>query len=130
MFEVKPYSPENYAELSQWWAEWGWPPIPEAYLPPDGLIVSAEGKNICAAFLYRTNTPICWAENYISFKGADKRIRQNALDLLIESLVEKAMTFNFQVVMSSIHHPVLGKRLEKSGFIVSDTNMTTYMRKV
>lgn len=130
MFEVKPYKQSDYEELSAWWTAWGWPPIPQEYLPPDGLIVSAEGKNICAVFLYRTNSPICWAENYISCKDCERNTRQWALDLLIESAVEKAVSFGFQVVMSSINHPVLGKRLEKGGFMVSDTNMTTYMRKV
>lgn len=130
MFEVKPYTPENYAEVSEWWKDWKWDPIPEQYLPPDGLIVSFEGKNICAVFLYRTNTPICWAENYISVKECDRHTRQWALDILIANAVEKAVSFGFEVVMSSINHPVLGKRLEKGGFMVADTNMTTYMRKV
>jgi hypothetical protein len=130
MFEVKPYTPDLYDELVAWWQAWGWSPIPKDFLPADGIVVSFDKKNICAVFMYRTNTPICWAENYISCKDADKGVRQWALDLLIESLVEKAPSMGIKLIMSSINHPVLGKRLEKSGFVVSDTNMTTYMRSV
>lgn len=128
MFEVKPYTAENYDELCGWWAQWEWAAVPEMFLPQDGIIVSHNGVNICAVFIYITNTPVCWIENYISRKDADKEIRDAALDLLVESAITKAAECGARMVMSCIRHASLGRRLEKGGFVVSDSNMAVYMR--
>jgi hypothetical protein len=130
MFEVKTYTADDYETVSLWWKQWEWAGIPEAFLPENGLIVTAEGTPVCAAFIYRTDTPIYWVENYISDKTADKIIRSDALDLLVLASIEKAKDMGALVVMSSIKHTGLGRRLEKSGFVVSDKNMTVYMRTV
>ncbi len=128
MFEVKPYTKDDYEIVSQWWKQWDWEGIPEAFLPENGLIVTHDDIPVCAAFIYKTDTPIYWIENYISDMEADKVIRSDALDLLILSCIEKAKDMGAKVAMSSIKHNGLGKRLEKSGFVVSDKNMTAYMR--
>ena len=128
MFEVKPYTKDDYQTVSQWWKQWDWEGIPEAFLPENGLIVTHDEMPVCAAFIYKTDTPIYWIENYISDIEADKVIRSDALDLLILSCIEKAKDMGALVAMSSIKHNGLGKRLEKSGFVVSDKNMTAYMR--
>jgi hypothetical protein len=127
MFNVKQYFPDYYPELAGWWMQWGWDPVPEAFLP-EGLVVSHDFKNICAVFIYKTSTPICWIENYISDKDAEKEIRDGALDLLIEAAIEKSREDGYKLAMSSIRHASLGRRLEKSGFVISDKNMTVYMR--
>ncbi len=128
MFEVRNYILEDYDTLSKWWAQWCWDAVPQAFLPETGLIVMCNKTPICAAFIYRTDTPIYWVENYISNKEASKTIRSEALDLLILSCIEKAKNMGALVAMSSIKHNGLARRLGKSGFIVSDKNMTTYMR--
>lgn len=128
MLEVRNYTLEDYEALSQWWAQWGWDAIPQAFLPETGLVVTCNLMPVCAAFIYRTDTPIYWIENYISNKDAPKSIRSEALELLILSCIDKAKTMGALIAMSSIKHNGLGRRLEKSGFVVSDKNMTTYMR--
>lgn len=128
MFEVRPYKKEDYQDFCAWWAQWGWDAVPLEFLPADGVVVSVDGKPVCAVFIYLTNTPICWIENYISSKDCDKAVRGDALDLLILSALEKAKDLGACVAMSSIRHAGLGRRLEKSGFVVSDKNMTAYMR--
>jgi len=129
MFEVRPYTTEDYKTVSSWWKQWDWDGIPEAFLPENGLVVTADVP-VCAAFIYRTDTPIYWVENYISDKSAEKPIRSEALDLLVSACIKKAKEMGALVVMSSIKHTGLGRRLEKNGFVVSDKNMTVYMRSV
>ena len=128
MFEARDYTLEDYEALSRWWAQWGWDAIPQAFLPETGLIVTYNSIPVCAAFIYKTDTPIYWVENYISNKDAPKSIRSESLELLILSCLEKAKDMGALIVMSSIKHNGLGRRLEKNGFVVSDKNMTTYMR--
>lgn len=126
--KVRDFQSEDYEIVSQWWGQWGWPAIPLEFLSPEGIVIENDGLPVCATWIYLTNTPICWIENYISDKGADKAIRGDALDLLVLSSLEKAKDLGAAVAMSSIRHAGLGKRLEKSGFIMSDKNMTNYVR--
>lgn len=130
MFDVRNYTKEDYGTVSLWWKQWGWDGIPEVFLPENGVVVSSGGNPICAAFVYKTDTPICWIENYISDKEADRETRSEALDLLILSCVEKAKSMGALVAISSIKHNVLARRLEKNGFVVSDKNMTAYTRSL
>lgn len=119
---------DNYDLFCKWWEAWGWASIPFEFLPDDGVVVSYDGDKVCAAFLYKTDTPICWAENYISDPRADREIRDEALNLLIQALSEKAKDAGFVVMMSAIKHNILGRRLEKNGFQMADQNLTSYIK--
>lgn len=128
--EVRNINHVNYLEIRKWWKDWGWPPVPYEFLPPDGFIISKNGQDLCAAWLYHTNTPICWAEHYISNKDGSKADRKMALDYLMQVLYNKAKDQGFKVIMSSLKGDLMKERLEVSGFQKTDNNMTHYLRVV
>ncbi len=127
-FEKRYITPDDYEEVCQWWHSWDWPPFPQAFLAPTGLMVSKEGVNLCAVWLYKTDAAICWAENYISNKNALSEDRRLALDFLMGAIDEEVKVMGFSVIMSSVKHANLCRRLERNGFIRSDENMVHYIK--
>jgi hypothetical protein len=95
------------------------------FLPEIGIIISNEGFNLCAGFLYKTDSATCWAENYILNKDAPKEISKGCIDLLIQRLIIEGREQGFKLMMSSVNHPSLIKKLLKAGCVKKfDSNMS------
>ena len=114
----------DYNEVCQWWEAWGWPILPPAFLPKTGIIISNQGVNLCAAWLYRTDSAACWAENYIANKAAPRDLRQGSMEFLIEELVNEGKKEGFLLMLSSIKHKGLIKKLKANGFAEDDKEMS------
>jgi hypothetical protein len=124
---IRNHGPEDYETFCNWWTQWGWTPLPYEFLPVNSLVV-CNPNPVCAVFLYQTDTPIIWAENYISDKqGQD---RGEAMNRLIEAIPERAAELGASVVMSAVRHNGLAKRLSAAGFAQADTGLTNYILKV
>lgn len=118
--EVRPYIEESdYPVLCEWWKGHKWPPIPAPMLPQTGLII----PGYCAGFVYRTDSSIAMIEWIISNPKAAREHRSQALDELIQALVNKARDLGYSAAFSFIKHPLLLKRYEKTGFTVTDQGM-------
>jgi hypothetical protein len=126
---IRNHTADDYVTFCEWWAAWGWAAIPEAFLPPNSLVVCEDdGKPVCAVFLYRTDTPIIWAENYISAKSS--KSRQIAMAILIDSIGIRAKELGAVAVMSAVRHNGLARRLESAGFTKGDEGLTNYILAV
>lgn len=110
------FLPTDYPMFSSWWESWGWDPFPELLLPPTGIIVSNQGVDICGGFLYKTDSLVCWAENYISNKEAPRELRAGSIEYLINCLAEEGRRHGFKIMMSSVSHKGLVTKLIASGF--------------
>lgn len=106
---------DDYATVSKWFESWGWPPMPKQFLSTTGIIVSNGGVDICAAWLYKTDSAACWAEHYISNREAPKELRGGAVQFLIEKLIEEGKNKGFQLMMSSVKQKGLIKKLLDAG---------------
>ena len=121
---------KDYKTVKKWWKAWGWTPFLKVLLPPTGIMISYEGKDICAGWIYKTDTPICWFENIISDKGADRKIRDKALDVLLDSMNGTAKNLGFHAAMTSVSSSSLIKRLGEHGYKETDKNMTNYLKEL
>jgi len=123
--EYRYYTPTDYLMLKTWWESWGWDAIPEVALPKTGIIVSNNGEDVTAGFIYKTDSCVCWAENYISSKTASKEARQGAVEFLIDKMMVEAKEQGFIVMMSSVQHKGLVSKLVNAGCDPNiETNMT------
>ncbi len=114
--------------VCKWWEQWGWPAIPEICLPTTGIVIQGE-RSLCAGWLYRTDSAVCWAENYVSDKTVSKAERTGSVEMLINSLIEEGHRLGFKVLMSSVRNPSLINKLIKSGFDVNyDKDMSNLTR--
>ncbi len=86
----------DYLILSDWWKAWGWPALAKDMLPDNGtggIMVENKGENIVAGFLYWSNSKLVWLDWIISNPDADKKIRKQAIEMLIltaEQMVKDA----------------------------------------
>lgn len=122
---IRNHTKEDYPIFCKWWEQWGWSAIPYIFIPQNSIVVCDESGPICAVFLYKTDTPIIWAENYISDKKS--KLRSEAVEFMIKSIAEHAQALGAMAIMSSVKHKVLASRLECAGFTKTDDGLTNYM---
>lgn len=95
--EVRFLSEGDYDVLSSWWKDWRWTPPPRDFLPQDGaggLMVSKDGIDICAGFIYFTNSKTAIIEFIISNFQYKNKDRKDAIEFLINTLTELAKETN------------------------------------
>lgn len=125
--KIRELKEEDYSTLCDWW-KWHRFPIPPMEILPDnglgGLMVEVDGIDICAGFLYLTNSKICWIEYIVSNPSYREENRKEVIKTLIERLSEIAKNLGFKVVYSSVVNENLLKTMEELGFNVSKSNST------
>jgi hypothetical protein len=111
--------------LVKWWQDWRWTAPPKDMLPEDGkcgMMVSKDGENICAGFLYFTNSKTAWLEYIVSNFEYKNKDRHEAIELLINMLSELAKDKGIKYIYTSLKSKSLIKKYENCGFITGDNN--------
>jgi hypothetical protein len=120
---IRRYKNEDYGTLKEWWVAQNWPPVPEDNLPQMGYVV----EDICAGFLYQTDSKCAILEWIISNPNSDSTKRDKALDLLIKTILEETRNLGYQTILSWISHPRLMTRFLKHDFKPTET-ATVFVR--
>ncbi len=110
--------------LTEWWKGHKWEVMPLDMLPPTGFIVG----NICAGFIYKTDGKLNMFEWVVSDPTSSKEDRAQALDILIDAVLEESQRDGAKIVFTSVQHPRLIERYKKQGFVVGDEGMTNLVR--
>lgn len=124
--KIDKFTIDHYETVCGWWKDYEWNPIPLESLPTTGFIVD----DVCAGFLYKTDSNIAWLEFVVSNKKANKEEKSKALNLLIESLCEEAKKDKYNVIFTSCQHKGLIQKYLNNGFIKTDLNMTNLIRSL
>lgn len=124
--EVRKYERYEYYTLVEWWNQHNWKAPSINMLPKTGFIV----ENVCAGFLYKTDSEIAWLEFIISNPNSDKEERSKGLDLVINALLEEAKISGFKAVFTSVEHKKLIERYKEHGFIETDKDMTNMVKRL
>jgi hypothetical protein len=121
MIDIRFLQPEDYDNiLVGWWKGWRWTPPAKDMLPQDGaggLIVSIDKVDVCAGFIYFTNSKTVWIEYIVSnpeFKDRDSRVI--ALDTLIYTLTDIAKDKGYKFAYTSLKSNPLIERYEACGY--------------
>jgi len=117
---------EDYDKFVGWWKWNRFPVPPKQMLPDNGLgglkITGEDGIDICAGFLYETNSKIAWLEFVVSNPGIkDKKIRHESQIMLIANLTVLAEEKGFEAVFSSVKNPSLIKKFIEVGYTPNQT---------
>ena len=114
----------DYEILSDWWKAWGWPVMAKDMLPDDGtggIMIENEGENIVAGFLYWSNSKLVWLDWIISNPNADKKIRKQAIEMLILTVEQMVKDAGSKYIMSISRSNSLLKIHEKIGWSIDKT---------
>ena len=137
--EIRTFNKEiDYEKLRSWWGEWGTPQHHQNVLSENGLIISVDGVDIASAFIYSTDSYICWLEHLTANKEpwlrltVDKRLE--ILDTLGDAIFEKAkqmgflMTFTLATKIQDQKSKALTEWKRKNFGDVITKNMTQYFK--
>lgn len=126
-FKLRRLEDSDYDNLVKWWKDWKWDAPPKDFLPENGtggFMVSNDDSDICAGFIYLTNSKIAWIEFIISNKQYKGKDRKDAIQFLINSLSAVAKESNAKYGYAVLKNKSLMKYYENSGFFKSDENIT------
>jgi len=119
-FSVRRLIETDYDTLCKWWKDWRWTPPAKEFLPENGtggLMVSKDGTEIVAGFIYFTNSAVCWSEFIISNFDYKERDRQDAIEILIHELNELARAKGYKFMYTVVKNKNLEKTYLSSGFV-------------
>ena len=122
--EVRFLNDGDYDTLSSWWKDWRWTPPPADMLPDDGkggVMVSKDGVDICAGFIYFTNSKTAWIEFIVSDFHYRENDRREALEFLVNVLIELAKE-NSKYIYASLKSKSLIDIYGNCGFQKGDRN--------
>lgn len=134
MYNVKWLEHNDYNILCEWWKDWRWTPPPRELLPDNakcGIIVSKDDVDICAGFIYLTNSKFAIIEYIVSnFKVKDKEIRKEALTFLINALDNIAKREGYIATFTSLKNPSLKNIYLECGYQVGSENTVELIKKI
>jgi SAM-dependent MidA family methyltransferase len=110
--------------LKVWWKDWRWQAPPKDFLPLDfnGIIVSNEDFDICACFIYNTNSQVSWLEFIISnFDVKDRELRKAALKFMIETVKNSLQS---KYIYTSMRNQPLINSMKDLGFVEGSKDCT------
>lgn len=121
----------HYPLAAEWWTRHKFGVLPVEFLPKNGLVIEADdGTPVCLGFLYLTDSAMAWIEYIVANPDAPITVRSDAVDLLIESLVNLSKTLGVGCLFTSTTLRGLTKRYEKQGFVIGDRGTTQLVRRV
>lgn len=125
--EVRYLKESDYDDiLVGWWSQWRWSAPAKDMLPQNGeggIIVSKDGEDICAGFVYFTNSKTAWIEYIISNPNYKNREdRKNALNMLINVLSIYVEQEGYKYIYTSLKNKHLIDRYADCGFLSGDKN--------
>ena len=120
--------------LTKWWLAWRFTPPPKENLPDNGVggfMVFKDGVDICAGFLYQTNSKTAWCEFIVSNNEyRDKEGRREALELLINAFSHTAKKQGYTNIYTSLTHPSLKKAYKNCGYVTGSEKCTEMIKKL
>lgn len=126
MYNLRWLEEKDYETLCKWWKDWRWTPPARELLPDNGkcgVMVSKDGVEICAGFIYLTNSKFAIVEYVVSnFEVKDKEVRQGAIKLVIDGLSEIGKQEGYKLAFTSLKNPSLQKLYVDRGYQVGSNN--------
>jgi hypothetical protein len=124
--EVRFLKENDYDTLSKWWKDWRWTPPPADMLPQNGIggvMVYKGDTEICAGFVYFTNSKTAWIEFIVSnFQYKDKD-RHEAIEMLINVLTKMVQDMGeYKYIYTSLKSKSLIDRYANCGYQLGSTN--------
>jgi hypothetical protein len=121
----------DYEMLVDWWKFWKFPAPPIEMLPDSGVIVNKDGVDICAGFIYFTNSKTCWIEFIVSNPNVrQKEDRREAITNVIDVLCSIGKNNGYTIAYTSLKNENLQNKYLQCGFIEGSKNCNEYIKRL
>lgn len=116
--------------LVKWWKDNGWTTPPTLDYLPEGYMVSNDGKDAYAGFIYYTGTKIAWFEFIVSNYHLEPTLKRGCLEKLIDVVSIIAKDKGVDVLFTSTNNMGYCNSLKKNGFVVGDKEIIQLTKKL
>lgn len=133
MLKSRLLNEQDYDTLVDWWNNAKFSPPPKHKLPLNGtggVMVFKDDINICAGFLYTTNSSIAWLEFVVANYNYREKDRKDAIRVLIDNLCAIAKDMNFDTVFTVAQHNSLINHFEHCDFIKDNIKSTELVKLI
>lgn len=133
MYNTRLLEETDYPQLVEWWKFWRFPAPLQEMLPENGtcgIMLSKDGINICAGFIYFTNSKMCWIEFIVSNPNYKEKDRKEAITQLINSLCELAGSYGFKVAYTNLKNESLINHFTECQFVKGTSNTTEMIKSL
>lgn len=131
-FNIRLLNDSDYDNtLVNWWKDWEWAAPAKEYLPENGIggfMVSKGNVDICAGFIYFTNSKLAWSEFIISNKNYKEEDRSQAIEYLIDTICLSAKDAGYLSIWTCVYNENLVKKYENCGFKKTDSSATEMIK--
>jgi hypothetical protein len=110
--QLKRFTSDDLDEMNSWYKGRNMPELPLESLPEVGFIV----KGLACGFIYNMEDKIGLIEGYITPNNVNHRERDEALDLVTQSLLSAAKDLNLNKIMVLTQAQAIYERALKFGF--------------
>ena len=111
--------------LCKWWSDWRWTPPSRDMLPENGsggIMVSKDGIDICAGFIFFTNSKAAWVEFIVSNFEYKEKDRSDAITMVINTLTLIAQDKGYKFIYTSLKNKSLIDKYKMCGYTMADSN--------
>lgn len=119
MFNSRWLEEEDYPQLCEWWKSFRFPAVPQHLLPDNGkcgVMVSKGDVNVCAGFIYFTNSSFALCEYVVSNFEYKNKDRSEAIEELFEKMEMIAKAEGYIVLFSSVRNQPLINKMKNFGW--------------
>ena len=127
MFSFRLLEENDYEKLVEWWKWFRFPVPARKFLPEDGkggVMITKDGIDIVAGFVFFTNSKLCWIEFIVSNPEYKNKDRKQAIVECIKKLCFIAKNKGYKAVFTSIKSENLIESYKKAGFNASPHKTT------
>lgn len=122
-----PYNDAEHGPAVQTWCrDRNMGVFPDAWLPPTGAIV----EGVLAAWLYKTDSGLCYLENLISSPSSTATERAIALPLVLRALEAEAVRCGFKYAIGFSSIPTVVQAASVFGMKPSKTPFYTLVKEL
>lgn len=133
MFKIRMLTEDDYVTLLNWWKGNRFPAPEKEYLPENGtggIMVYKDDVEICAGFIYFTNSKLVWIEFIVANHEYKSDDRTEAIQSCINELTGIAKRRGFKAAFTSIKNQNLIKHFEACGYSKGSNNTTEMIIKL
>ena len=115
--------------INQWWSDWSQDMANvDHLLSSEGYIVTENGEDLSAAWLYETNSYQCIIGWFVSNKSIGKKRRDKSICFLLDYMenLAKEKGYLISIVYSNIDSMI--DRLENRGYIEGDKEVKNLIK--
>lgn len=111
--------------LKEWWKQWRWSAPSLDFLPEDGIIVSYDGTDVCACYIYNTSSKVLWMEFIISNMDVkDRGVRDLSMSYMFQVVKGIAVSYEKKYIMCNTKNQSLVNRLSETGYQKGSESVT------